>query len=69
MFDPMVAQSEIERRYEFVSEGTRNARWLRRLARNGFHIWGNRLARFAGKALIAAGTRLEQRQQLDSAHI
>jgi hypothetical protein len=68
MFNPMMAQSEMERRYAFVAEGAQNARWLRRLAKDRFRAWGNRLARSAGKAPVAAGNRLEQKRQLDSAH-
>lgn len=68
MFNPMMAQSEMERRYTFVTEGAQSARWLRRLAKDGLHAWSNRFAQAAGKTLIAVGTWLAQGRQLDSAH-
>ena len=60
------AKSEMDRRYEFVSEGAQNARWLRRLARDRIRTWGDHLSRATGKALVAAGVWLQRRRQLDS---
>ena len=60
MFNPMMAQSETERRYEFVSDGAQRARWLRRLAKDRFRTWSDRLVYAVGQVLVAAGTRLEQ---------
>ena len=42
MFNPMMAQSEMERRYTFVTEGAQSARWLHRLAKDRLHAWSDR---------------------------
>jgi hypothetical protein len=62
------ATSEMERRYEFVSEGAQTARWLGRLARTKFHIYRDRLLQATRDAVNALGAWLERKGQLDSAH-
>ena len=60
------AKSEMDRRYEFVSEGAQTARWLRRLVRDGLCVCGDRVLHAVGKALVVAGIWLQRRRQLDS---
>ena len=66
MLNPMIAQSEMERRYQFVSEGAHSARWLRRLASDMLRAWGDRVGQSTGKALVAAGSQLLQKRRLNS---
>ena len=60
------AESEMDWRYEFVSEGAQTARWLRRLARDRLCVCGDRVLHAVGKALIAVGAWLQHKRQLDS---
>lgn len=66
-FNSVVAMSEIEWRYEFVLEGVQSARWLRQQATERLCARGDRLAQAAGKALVVAGTWLQQERLLRSA--
>jgi hypothetical protein len=68
LINPCTATIETERRYEFVSEGTQTARWLKRLAMARFHMYRDHLLQAASDALISFGTWLQQKRQLDSAH-
>jgi hypothetical protein len=63
------AKNEMDRRYAFVSEGAQTARWLRQMASDRLRAWGSRLLENVGQILIAVGTWLQQRRQLDSAHV
>ena len=62
------AKSEMDRRYEFVSEGAQTARWLQRLVRDGLCVCGDHLLRATGKVLVVVGVWLQRRRQLDSFH-
>jgi hypothetical protein len=68
LINPCTAMSEMERRYEFVSEGAQTARWLKRFAMARFHIYRGHLLQATGDALNALGAWLVQKGQLDSAH-
>ena len=68
LVNPCTVTSEMERRYEFVSEGAQTSSWLRRLVRARVHIYRDHLLQATGGALNVLGAWLRQRGQLDSAH-
>jgi len=68
LVNPCTATSEIERRYEFVSEGAQTVRWLRRLVMARFRIYRDRLLQATGDALNALGAWVQQKHRFDSAH-
>ena len=68
LINPCMATSEMERRYEFVSEGTQTARWLKRFAVASLHISRDHLLQATGDALNALGAWVQRKGRLDSAH-
>ena len=67
MLDPITAKAEMDRRHEFVADGTQAAGLLGQAIAESVELYRDRFLRAVSDALVGLGTRVQRWSHLHSA--